>query len=87
MALKIHESSFRDPSGFLFYEEGKLFRQVNKSYQEDYDLLLSSGLYDKLIEKGFLIPHREVDNHGGTRSKCCSSCSGIYLRGYNQEYR
>ncbi len=63
--MKIHESSFRDPSGFLFYEDGKLFRQVNKSYREDYDFLLSSGLYDKLINKGLLIPHREVDNHGG----------------------
>jgi ribosomal protein L11 methylase PrmA len=65
MALKIHESSFRDPSGFLFYEDGKLFRQVNRCYREDYDLLLSSGLYDKLCEKGFLIRHREVDKHGG----------------------
>jgi len=53
-------ASFRDPSGFLFKHQGTLYRQVNKSYQADYDLLRDSGLYDLLTEKGLLIPHREV---------------------------
>jgi hypothetical protein len=53
-------ASFRDPSGFLFQHQGTLYRQVNKSYQADYDLLRDSGLYDLLTEKGLLIPHREV---------------------------
>ena len=55
------KSSFRDPSGFLFTREGVLYRQVNHSYAADYDLLLSSGLYDRLVKKNLLIPHREVD--------------------------
>ncbi len=63
--MQIHESSFRDPSGFLFYENGKLLRQVNTCYQDDYDLLMGSGLYDKLREKGFLVPHKELDKHKG----------------------
>jgi ribosomal protein L11 methylase PrmA len=63
--MKIHESSFRDPSGFLFSAEGKLFRQVNKCYREDYDQLMGSGLYDKLCKKGLLIPHKEVDSNPG----------------------
>jgi len=50
-------SSFRDPSGFLFRYEGKLYRQVNKVNQEDFMLLQSSGLYDRLVQKGLLIPH------------------------------
>jgi hypothetical protein len=53
-------SSFRDPSGFLFRHQGTLYRQVNKSYRADYDLLRDSGLYDLLTEKGLLIPHHEV---------------------------
>lgn len=53
--------SFRDPSGFLFTSGGNIFRQVNKSYKEDYDLLKSSGLYDKLTETELLIPHEEVE--------------------------
>ena len=43
-------SSFRDPSGFVFSRNGVLHRQVNRSYQADYDHLLSSGLYSKLVE-------------------------------------
>lgn len=54
-------SSFRDPSGFLFRREGVLYRQVNQAYRADYDLLMSSGLYQKLVEKGRLISHRESD--------------------------
>lgn len=54
-------SSFRDPSGFLFSRNGILYRQINNSYAENYDLLMSSGLYDKLIKIGRLVPHREVD--------------------------
>jgi hypothetical protein len=53
-------SSFRDPSGFMFFREGSLYRQVNQSYSEDYDLLLGSGLYEQLVKAGRLIPHREV---------------------------
>ena len=55
-----HAASFRDPSGFLFHHQGTLYRQVNRSYETDYDLLRNSGLYDLLTEKGLLIPHREV---------------------------
>ncbi len=55
-----HAASFRDPSGFLFHHEGILYRQVNRSYAQDFELLKSSGLYDLLVEKGLLIPHREV---------------------------
>ena len=53
-------SSFRDPSGFLFRYEGKLYRQINKVYADDYRLLNESGLYDRLVEKGLLIPHTEA---------------------------
>jgi hypothetical protein len=54
-------ASFRDPSGFLFTTKGKLYRQVNKTYQHDYNLLFSSGLYASLTKSGWLIPHEEVD--------------------------
>ncbi|HDH97378.1 MAG TPA: SAM-dependent methyltransferase [Proteobacteria bacterium] len=53
--------SFRDPSGFLFYRDGVLYRQINASYAEHYDMLMGSGLYDELVADGLLIPHEEVD--------------------------
>lgn len=52
-------SSFRDPSGFLFYKNKTLYRQINLSYKRQYDHLVSSGLLKLLIEKKLLVPHRE----------------------------
>lgn len=53
-------SSFRDPSGFVFTEGYMIYRQVNKSYKQNYDYLKSSGLYEALIKDRLLIPHTEV---------------------------
>jgi hypothetical protein len=53
--------SFRDPSGFLFQAQGVLYRQVNRVYQEHYDHLIQSGLYDDLARRKLIIPHQEVD--------------------------
>jgi len=55
------ESSFRDPSGFLFTQGGTLYRQINKGYSEHYELLMSSGLYEELVEAVQLIPHASSD--------------------------
>ncbi len=57
----IEYSSFRDPSGFLFYQNNILFRQINKSYKDNYELLMKSGLYEDLTQKELLISHKEVN--------------------------
>ena len=57
-------SSFRDPSGFLFYLDGSIFRQVNTIYKENYDHLMNSGIYEILVADKLLIPHEEVDIEG-----------------------
>jgi SAM-dependent methyltransferase len=54
-------ASFRDPSGFLFTRAGVLYRQVNQIYADDYTRLMESGLYEKLVKAGLLIPHAESD--------------------------
>ena len=54
-------SSFRDPSGFVFWRDGSIFRQINATYKENYDHLMGSGLYKALVEDGLLIHHEEVD--------------------------
>ncbi len=56
---KIIAGSFRDPSGFLFYQENVLYRQVNTAYRENYDLLIESGLYQALIDSKLLVSHIE----------------------------
>jgi len=55
-------SSFRDPSGFLFWNNGVLYRQINSVYKDEYDFLISSGLYDHLLNSNLIIPHVESDS-------------------------
>ena len=63
--ISIHKSSFRDPGGFLFTDNGTLMRQVNPACREDYDFLMNSGLYGKLTEKKLLVSHKEITDHPG----------------------
>jgi SAM-dependent methyltransferase len=53
-------SSYRDPSGFVFRENGRIRRQINSIYAADYELLKSSGLYKSLTEKKLLVMHEEI---------------------------
>ena len=56
--------SFRDPNGFVYKKDGVIYRQINASYIEHYDLLMKSGLYQTLVDKGWLIAHAEIDTEG-----------------------
>lgn len=54
-------SSFRDPSGFVFKNQKIIYRQVNQVYKKNYDHLMQSGLYDRLIRNGWMVSHKEVN--------------------------
>lgn len=56
----IHSSSFRDPSGFLYKNNGTFLRQVNKIYKKHYDQFMQSGLYQQLTKLQLLIEHKEI---------------------------
>ena len=53
-------ASFRDPAGFVFRRDGVLYRQIGGKYRQNYDALLTTGLYAALVEERLLIPHVEV---------------------------
>jgi hypothetical protein len=59
--MEIEAASFRDPSGQVFHSNGSVFRSVYASGAGNYETVKISGIYDKLIEKGYLIPHKEVE--------------------------
>jgi len=61
MASNQHPASFRDPAGFIFEHDGKFYRQVNQCYADQYNLLKSSGLYDRLQKENRLLAHTELD--------------------------
>lgn len=56
--------SFRDPSGHIFCKEGVIYRQVNTIYKEDYEYLMGSGLYSRLVKAGLLVAHEDADAGG-----------------------
>ena len=60
---KQERSSFRDPSGFIFTEDGILYRQINKIGLDDYFTLMESGLYQDLIQADLIISHEEITKY------------------------
>lgn len=57
----VDPGSFRDPAGFVFRRDGVLYRQVNAPGRAGYDLLMSSGLYERLARDDLLVTHEEVE--------------------------
>ncbi len=60
MKTQLKNCSFRDPSGFVFVRDGEVFRQINRSYQPHFDLLIESGLYSSLLKNGKIVSHEET---------------------------
>ena len=55
-------ASFRDPAGFVYFENGRIFRKINEYGKHDFDEFISSGLADELIHRDLIIPFEIVDN-------------------------
>jgi ribosomal protein L11 methylase PrmA len=53
--------SYRDPAGFVFRRDGVVYRQIDPSFADGWEAFLASGLYERLVSEGVLIPHEEVD--------------------------
>ncbi|WP_299118706.1 class I SAM-dependent methyltransferase [uncultured Winogradskyella sp.] len=61
-AKNAHSSSFRDPSGYIFVDNGEIKRTINPIYFNQYNALTKSGFYNNLFKNDLLIPHEEVSN-------------------------
>ena len=55
-----HQASFRDPSGYMFYDGKILRRAIKPIYFPQYNKLKDSGFFKNLISNGLLIPHEET---------------------------
>ena len=53
-------ASYRDTAGFVFKQDGKVYRYVHPDYETHYVQLMNSGLYDELVKRSKLIPHTEL---------------------------
>jgi len=55
-----HQASFRDPSGYMFYDGDVLRRAINPIYFRQYNALKDSGFFKTLITNKLLIPHTQT---------------------------
>ena len=55
-----HASSYRDPAGFVFSHKNTIYRQINKSGQQDFEFFISSGLYNALLAEALIVPHENI---------------------------
>lgn len=53
-------SSFRDPAGYIYYENNKVYRKINECYFNQYKYLIESNLYKNLEELEYIITHKEI---------------------------
>ncbi len=56
MAEERLSGSFRDPSGYVFSEGGKLFRRITEEGEQDFSRFINSGLAEKLTREGRIVP-------------------------------
>ena len=55
-----HPASFRDPSGFIFIDNQRIYRAVENGFKHEYDSFMQSGLYETLTTQNILVQHEEV---------------------------
>jgi hypothetical protein len=54
--------SYRDKHGFVtIADDHRVYRYITHSYAKDYDQLIQSGLYQELVNRGWLIGHKESE--------------------------
>ncbi len=54
-------SSFRDPSGYIYYKDNNIYRKINKSYIDKFEHFINSGLYEELVKNNLIVKH-EIKN-------------------------
>ena len=59
-AVERDAGSFRDPSGFIFWQDGQPYRQIQKRFATEWDAFEASPLKRRLIEDALLIPYESV---------------------------
>lgn len=58
--MTVETSSFRDNAGFVYWEDGRLLRQVSEPYRQTWEALLKSGILKDLQLDGLLVEHTDA---------------------------
>lgn len=57
-------ASFRDPSGRVYRQDGRIFRTVMGSAADEFDFVRSTGLLDDLVSAGLVVPATPIAPQG-----------------------
>ncbi|MGH2476729.1 MAG: hypothetical protein ACRDIL_15830, partial [Candidatus Limnocylindrales bacterium] len=49
-------ASFRDPSAFVFWRDGRPYRQIQRAFAVEWDAFESSALKGRLLDDGWIVP-------------------------------
>lgn len=66
--MPMEEGSFRDPRGRVYSRDGRIFRAIAPKAQTDYRKLVDSGLYSRLVDKGWLTVAVETGTPGANQA-------------------
>lgn len=58
--MKAAAGSFRDRSGKVYQDKGKIIRTINDSYLEEWKYIASTGLFNTLIADEFVVDFKEI---------------------------
>jgi len=58
-------SSFRDPAGYVFEQDGIVKRRITKSGLVHYNCYIQSGLHQELVNNSLTVNHREEGKEAG----------------------
>ena len=53
-------SSFRDPDASLSYDCSYYYRRISLNYEKHYNHFIDSGLKERLLQEGFILPFIEI---------------------------
>lgn len=56
-------SSFRDPDSSLSFDKSFYYRSISLNYEKHYIHFIESGLSERLLNKGFILPFVEIVDH------------------------
>ena len=61
-SLNKNSGSFRDPAGYVYHLDGRVFRNVNEIARNQYEAIRDRGLISKAVVDKYLIPTVELAN-------------------------
>ena len=69
--VSVNPASFRDPSGFVFEEDGEIRRAVTRAGIGNLKATRATGLIDRLIKDGRLLPEEEIGTELAGHPEVC----------------